>query len=199
MLKKMFQVLERKFMKLLSYVDREKYKEKYPVYLRKIGINIPKDYREGGMGFIDPNAHFDGNDYSLIFIGKNTTISTNVEVLTHDYSIAVGLKSIGIHEPKARFLKPVKIGSYCFIGERTILLPGSEVGDNCIIGSGSIVSGKIPDGKIAAGVPCKVIGETVAWTKKHIDRGDIVDTDVDKLRDKVIENEQFNNYNPHEE
>lgn len=45
--KKVFLVLERKALKMLSYVNDELYKELYPRYLRKIGINIPEDYREG--------------------------------------------------------------------------------------------------------------------------------------------------------
>ena len=197
MIKKIIQVIERKALKVLSYVDREKYKNMYPQYLRKLGINIPEDYRDGNMGFIDPNAHFDGNDYSLISIGKNTTISTGVDVLTHDYSIAVGLKSIDIHEPKARFLKPVKIGSCCFIGERVILLPGAVVGDNCIIGSGSIVSGKIPANSVAAGAPCRVITQTDKWTVKHVINADMVDIDIEELQKRIKQNDGFDNYNPH--
>lgn len=68
--KKVFLVLERKALKMLSYVNDELYKELYPRYLRKIGINIPEDYREGKSGYIDPSAYFDGSDYRLISIGK---------------------------------------------------------------------------------------------------------------------------------
>ena len=182
MIKKIIIVAERNVLRILSYINREKYKEIYPRFLRKIGINIPEDYREGGMGFIDPTAHFDGNDYKLISIGKNTTISTNVYILTHDYSIAVGLKSIGVYEPKARFLKPVSIGADCFIGARAMLLPGSSVGNNCIVGSGAVVSGHIPDNSIAGGVPCKVICKTTDWAKKHLQIGDIADIDIENLQ-----------------
>lgn len=196
-LKKLWIVLERNILRLISYVNRDAYKELYPKYLRKIGIRIPENYRDGGMGFIDPTAHFDGNDYSLISIGKNTTISTNVYVLTHDYSIAVGLKSIGIHEPKARFLKPVEIGNGCFIGARVLLLPGSKVGNNCIVGSGAVVSGCIPDNSICGGVPCKVICKTSEWAIKHIEVGDIVDVDIDRIRKECEEkNDRFNHNNP---
>ena len=76
--------------------------------MRKIGINIPADYREGESGYIDPSAYFDGSDYRLISIGKNTTISRDVVVLTHDFSIVKGLQAIG-QEATDHFLKPVKI------------------------------------------------------------------------------------------
>ena len=109
--KKVFLVLERKALKMLSYVNDELYKELYPRYLRKIGINIPEDYREGKSGYIDPSAYFDGSDYRLISIGKNTTISRDVVVLTHDFSIVKGLQAIG-QEATGHFLKPVKIGDF---------------------------------------------------------------------------------------
>ena len=96
-----FLVLERKALKMLSYVNDELYKELYPRYLRKIGMNIPE-------GYIDPSAYFDGSDYRLISIGKNTTISRDMVVLTHDFSIVKGLQAIG-QEATNHFLKPVKI------------------------------------------------------------------------------------------
>lgn len=127
--KKVFLVLERKALKILSYVNDELYKDLYPRYLRKIGINIPEDYREGKSGYIDPSAYFDGSDYRLISIGKNTTISRDVVVLTHDFSIVKGLQAIG-QEATGHFLKPVEIGENCFIGARCLILPGTEIGDN---------------------------------------------------------------------
>ena len=74
-LKKVIQVTERYFKKKLALINGKLYKKLYPKYLRKIGINIPEDYYSGEVGFIDPTAYFDGSDYSLISIGKNTTIS----------------------------------------------------------------------------------------------------------------------------
>lgn len=136
-LKKVLIVLERKILKGLSYVNGELYKELYPRYLRKIGINIPEDYREGKSGYIDPSAYFDGSNYRLISIGKNTTISRDVVVLTHDFSIVKGLQAIG-REAIGHFLKPVKIGENCFIGARCLILPGTEIGDNTICGGGSV-------------------------------------------------------------
>ena len=107
-IKKILIVLERKILKILSYINGELYKEVYPKYLKRIGINIPEDYREGKSGYIDPSAYFDGSDYRLISIGKNTTISRDVVVLTHDFSIVKGLQAIG-QEATGHFLKPVKI------------------------------------------------------------------------------------------
>lgn len=172
--KKVFLVLERKALKMLSYVNDELYKELYPRYLRKIGINIPEDYREGKSGYIDPSAYFDGSDYRLISIGKNTTISRDVVVLTHDFSIVKGLQAIG-QEATGHFLKPVKIGENCFIGARCLILPGTEIGDNTICGGGgAVLHGKIPSNSIVAGNPAKRICSIEEWTRKHIEKQDYI-------------------------
>lgn len=169
--KKIMQVLERYFLKKLALVNAGLYKKLYPKYLRNIGINIPEDYYRGGYGFIDPSAYFDGNNYSLISIGRNTTISMQTVFLTHDYSIAKGLKTIGI-EKKARFLRPVKVGENCFIGARSFLLPGTEIGNNVIVGAGSVVRGKVPDNVIVSGNPAVVICSIEEWARKHEEKQD---------------------------
>lgn len=125
----------------------------------------------GGYGFIDPSAYFDGNNYSLISIGRNTTISMQTVFLTHDYSIAKGLKTIGI-EKKARFLRPVKVGENCFIGARSFLLPGTEIENNVIVGAGSVVRGKVPDNVIVSGNPAVVICSIEEWARKHEEKQD---------------------------
>lgn len=163
----------RKYLQLLYKFNSEKYKEQYPVYLRKIGVSIAQDYRAEGHGFIHPSVSFDGNDYSMISIGKGTTISADVVLLTHDYSITKGLNSLGI-EASARFLKPISIGENSFIGMRSVILPGSVIGNNTVIGAGSIVSGNIPDRVVAAGNPARVICSVEEWTRRHMEKQDYI-------------------------
>lgn len=55
------------------------------------------------------------------------------------------------------YAKPVHIGNNCWFGASVTVLPGVTIGDNCVIGAGSVVTGDIPEGSFAAGVPCKVI------------------------------------------
>lgn len=165
-MKKIKRIFFKYCLRVLYRFDSEKYKKLYPKYLKNIGINIPEDYFEGGHGFIHPTVLFDGNDFSLISIGKNTTISADVILLTHDYSISKGLKLIEAQE-SGRFLKPISVGENCFIGMRTIVLPGTLIGDNVIIGAGSVVKGKIPDNVVVAGNPAKIICSTKEWAEKH--------------------------------
>ncbi len=164
-------IVRRKYLNALYRISPEKYKKKYPKFLRDLGIQISPDYRDGGHGFIHPTASFDGNNFSLISIGKNTTISADVVFLTHDYSITKALHVIGKND-SARFLKPISIGDYSFVGMRTIILPGSQIGSHVIIGAGSVISGTIPDNVVVAGNPAKVICQTDEWAKKHIEKND---------------------------
>ena len=132
---KMFQVVQRNILRAISYIHEETYKELYPRYLRKIGINIAENYREGKMGYIHQSVYFDGSDYSLISIGKNTTISRDVIILTHDFSIVKGLKVIG-RVPKGRFLKPVRIAPHSIIPPPGTIRPGTHPGTHPTGGGG---------------------------------------------------------------
>ncbi len=96
-------------------------------------------------------VRFDPPHNGLIQIGDNTTIAPEVMFIAHDAS---AFKSIGLGR-----LGSIRIGNDCFIGARAILLPGVTIGNNVIIGSGSVVSKDIPDNKIAAGNPVRIIGD----------------------------------------
>lgn len=161
----------KRYYKVLYVFNSEKYKEKYPKFLRKIGISISDSYYSEKHGFIAPSVVFDANDYSLITIGDATTISMDVVFLTHDYSISKGLKMIASKQ-NGRFLKPISVGKNCFIGMRTILLPGTILGDNVIVGAGAVVKGAFPDNVVIAGNPAKIICNTDEWAKRHFDARD---------------------------
>lgn len=66
-------------------------------------------------------------------------------------------------------LKEIKIGNNCFIGIRAIILPGTTIGDNTIIGAGAVVKGNIPNGVIVVGNPGKIIGTTEEYVAKHLE------------------------------
>lgn len=82
-----------------------------------------------------------------VHIGKATYIAFDVAVLTHD-------RTRGIY-------RDTRIGQNCFIGARSIILPGVTIGDNCVIGSGAVVTRDVPDRCIAAGNPAKVIRQDI--------------------------------------
>ncbi|WP_186374019.1 acyltransferase [Roseomonas gilardii] len=62
--------------------------------------------------------------------------------------------------------KPIKIGNQVWIAEDVLILKGACVGDGCVIGARSLVTGKIPDRCIATGIPAKVIRQNIRWSEK---------------------------------
>lgn len=95
-----------------------------------------------------------GNDCNF---GPNVTIVTPVHPLLPDERRAM-LNEAG-EVKHLCYAKPVHIGSDCWFGANVTVCPGVTVGDNCVIGAGSVVTRDIPPNSFAAGVPCRVIRE----------------------------------------
>lgn len=174
MLKKIISVCLRKAIKNLRFISTDLYISLYSKYLKMIGIQFTGDEKK--IKFIDASVYFDGSDYTLISLGDNVTISKEVMILTHDYSITTALCSIGKkilrNQGELYFLKKVSIGNDTFIGARASLLPGAKVGNNCIIGACAVVKGEVPDNSIAIGNPLKIIGCTTDYANLHLDLKD---------------------------
>lgn len=90
----------------------------------------------------------------MISIGEYCKITRGVIILQHDYSRSVLRRVYGeiIGESKK-----TSIGNNVFIGMNSIILMGAQIGDNVIVGAGSVVSGKIPDNTVVGGNPARVI------------------------------------------
>ena len=58
--------------------------------------------------------------------------------------------------------RDVVIGKRVWIGANSIVLKGSKIGDNSVIGAGSLVTGQIPENSVAAGNPCRVL-RSLTW------------------------------------
>ncbi|SUN08164.1 acetyltransferase [Streptococcus acidominimus] len=100
----------------------------------------------------------------LIEIGDDVTISTEVQLITHDNSICK------LDAAYTDTFGKIKIGSNTFIGARAILLPGVRVGSNVIIGAGSVITKSIPDNVIVAGNPARIIkpiSDSSAYVEKY--------------------------------
>ncbi|MGM0340146.1 acyltransferase [Enterococcus sp. AZ007] len=172
-IQKVIFTLIQKCYSILEKVNLSSYKRRYPLFLRKRGINISTDfYTEYGDGYIHPSCHFDGKDYSLITIGNNTTISKNVEILTHDYSISKAMVVMNELDQGGYFLREVTIGSNCFIGANTILLPGTNIEENVIVGAGSVVKGFVGKNQIIAGNPARPIMTIEEFYEIHKKKAD---------------------------
>ena len=166
MLKRIISRIKRHIIISKSYTNVDKYMKKYTKWLKNNGMDII-----GKPKFINNDVYFDGTDYSKIHLGDNVTISREVMILCHDYSVTAAFASIGKrierHQGEVFFLKDIYIGENSFIGARASILPGTKIGRNCIIGACAVVKGVIPDNSIVIGNPCKVIGKTEEFATKH--------------------------------
>ncbi len=78
----------------------------------------------------------------------------------------------------------IRVGNNCFIGHSVIVLPGVTIGDNVIIGAGSVVSRNIPSDSVAAGVPAKVICSLDEYYERNLDKGTFYKSPGMSLKDK---------------
>lgn len=95
-----------------------------------------------------------------IRIGDNVRLASHVSLVTHDVSHFV-INNMGITSPGKRVfcekIGCIEIGNNVFVGTHTTILYNVKIGDNVIIGAGSIVNRDIPANSVAVGVPAKVI------------------------------------------
>ena len=107
------------------------------------------------------NFNFTVQDDALVTIGDNNNFGPNVTIVTPMHPmIAEERRGMICSDGVERFLcyaKPVIIGNDCWFGANVVVCPGVTIGDNCVIGAGSVVTRDIPPNSFAAGVPAKVI------------------------------------------
>lgn len=168
-IKKFFSRFQRWFIKKIIFINVDIYMSLYTRWLKKNGLIFM-----GKPKYINPDVYFDGTDYSLISIGENVTLSREVMLLTHDYSLTTALatkgKIIERHEGELYTVKPITIGKNCFVGARASLLPGTSLGDNVIVGACSVIKGIVPNNVVIIGNPAKIIGKTSEFAIKNINK-----------------------------
>lgn len=91
----------------------------------------------------------------LIEIGNDTLIGANTYIFDNDFHAIDSIARAADDYTQVRAV-PVRIGSNVFIGTRCIILKGVSIGDNTIIGAGSVVTQSIPANAVASGNPCTV-------------------------------------------
>ncbi len=101
-------------------------------------------------------------DYShtwLIEIGDDVTLAPQVYILAHDASMK--------HHLDTTRIGPVRIGNRVFVGARSLILPGVTIGDDVVIGAGSVVARDVPDNQVVAGNPARRICDTDAYIERR--------------------------------
>lgn len=129
-------------------------------YLRKIGCEVGDET----YFFNAPSMKIDIKRKDYIKIGNRCKIAEDVTIVAHDYSWEVLRSVYGEILPSGG--KKVEIGNNVFIGKRVTILRGVKIGDNVIVGAGSIVTKDIPSNTIVAGNPARVISTLEEYYNK---------------------------------
>lgn len=93
------------------------------------------------------NASFDRTYPKGVHVGRDSWVALGAVILTHDRT-----RGLYLH---------TRIGERCFIGARSLILPGIQVGDECIVAAGAVVTKDVPSRCIVAGNPARVIRENI--------------------------------------
>lgn len=92
-----------------------------------------------------------------VFFGPNCTLATPLHPLLGAERRFWKDESGVVHDEE--YGKPITIGSDCWFASNVTICGGVTIGDNCVIGAGSVVTRDIPANSLAAGNPCRVIRE----------------------------------------
>lgn len=117
-------------------------------------------------------------DDNIIRIGSNVLIAPNVQLYTATHPVDARQRFVEDWDEQSGDLffrtraLPITIGSYVWIGGGAIVLPGVSIGDNCVIGAGSVVTKSIPANSVAVGNPCKVVRtlQPIGKSSEQIDK-----------------------------
>ena len=101
-------------------------------------------------------------DDTHIYVGDYTMFGPNVTVATAGHPILPELRRQGY-----QYNAPIRIGANCWVGAGALIMPGITIGDNVVIGAGSVVTKDIPSDVVAVGVPCRVLREINEHDKEY--------------------------------
>ena len=93
-------------------------------------------------------------DDTHIYVGDYTQLGPNVVLATAGHPIRPELR-----EQAYQYNAPVRVGRNCWLGAGVVVVPGVTIGDNVVVGAGSVVTRDLPDNVVAVGSPCKILRE----------------------------------------
>lgn len=126
-------------------------------YIKWIGLNFGEDIHIYG----NPINMF-GTEPWCITLGDHVYITNEVKFITHDGGTLIFRHLI----PDLEITKPIKVGNYVYFGTRSMIMPGVNIGNNCVIAAGSVVTKDVPDNSVVAGVPARIIKSSDVYLKK---------------------------------
>jgi len=112
-------------------------------------------------------------DDAQIYIGDGTMLGPNVTIVAASHPMSPKLRAEGYG-----YNKPVYIGKNVWIASNVTILPGVHIGDNSVIGAGSVVTRDVPESVFAAGNPAKVIRKITKDDDIYYDHGKLISENI---------------------
>lgn len=177
------QIVCRKLLQKLNFMDRSDFDGIRSVVKKLLGrsdgafINPPfycdygKNIEAGKHLFVNYNCTI--LDVAKVKIGDNCLLAPNVAIYTAGHPVHPDTRA-SMYE----YGKEVTIGDNVWIGGNAVICPGVHIGNNVVIGAGSVVTKDIPDWAIAAGNPCKVIRLITEADRKKLFRDEDIDEEA---------------------
>lgn len=109
-------------------------------------------------------------DDTHIYVGDRTMFGPHVTLATANHPILPELR-----EKAYQYNKPIHIGKNCWIGSGVIIVPGITIGDNSVIGAGSVVTKDIPANVVAVGNPCHVMRPISEHDREYFYKNEKID------------------------
>ena len=94
----------------------------------------------------------------------------NVTLATANHPIAPELR-----EKALQYNKPIRIGRNCWLGAGVIVVPGVTIGENTVVGAGSVVTRDLPANVVAVGSPCRVLREIGEHDREYFYKNERID------------------------
>ena len=125
-------------------------------YLRVLATNM-KGYDIHKSVILERHLHLDRLFPQGIHIQENSLIASGVTILSHDHCKRINNQPL---------LTDTYIGKRCFIAVGATILPGVRIGDEVIVGAGSVVTRDVPSNVIVAGNPARIIRENIRMNEQ---------------------------------
>lgn len=140
---------------------------------KKSGLINVLDYAElyiGEKSTFENNYHMSIQEETKCKFGNDCMASNDLIVRTNDgHTIFDNEKKENINTvSEIRSKRQIILGNHIWLGQRSALLYNTQIGDNTIVGLGSVVKGKFGSNCMVAGVPAKIIKRNVSWSRRKV-------------------------------